>query len=85
MDGEISDLRCQHSVYLTDARIQAIIDFSFIRGGELIYCEAKGFPTDVWRLKKKLWKQYGPGPLEIWVGTAKNFRLDETIIPRSGD
>lgn len=27
-------------------------------------------------------KFYGPGPLEIWMGTHKNSQLDEIIIPK---
>jgi hypothetical protein len=43
------------------------------------YHEFKGFETDTYKLKKKLWKQYGPCPLVIWKGTGKNLKIVETI------
>jgi hypothetical protein len=78
---EISDLRCQETVYLTKARIISKPDFSFIENGSKRFAESKGFETPEWRIKRRLWEHYGPGPLEIYKGSAKSFRLHETIIP----
>jgi predicted nuclease of restriction endonuclease-like RecB superfamily len=78
---EISDLRCQESVYLTKARILFKPDFSFIENGIKIFAEAKGFCTAEYNIKRRLWKFYGEGPLEVYKGTANNFVLSETIIP----
>ena len=80
--GNISELKCQVSVYLTEARILFKPDFSFIRDGELIFLEVKGFETPVWRIKRRLWEHYGEGPLEIYKGSARNFFLHETIKPK---
>lgn len=81
--GALRDLKCQPHVFLTEARIEMIPDFSAIdtRTGELVYFEAKGFETDVWRIKRKLWKYYGPGKLEVYKGSASRLVLHETIIP----
>jgi hypothetical protein len=43
--------------------------------------EFKGFETPVYKLKKKLWQQFGPCPLVIWKGTGKNLKIVETITP----
>ena len=81
--GEIRNLKCQVYVYLSNARIACIPDFQFeyVASGEVAYAEAKGFETDIWRLKKRLWKAYGPGPLEIWKGSHRKPKLIETVYP----
>jgi len=81
--GEIEDIRCQHTVYLTDARIAYIVDFSALISGsnDRIYIEAKGYETAVWRIKRRLWINYGVGHLEIWKGSYTKPFLSETIIP----
>lgn len=83
--GEIRDLAHQPgTVFLSEARIQYRPDFRFTNctTGEVEYAESKGFPNDKWPIKKKLWKAYGPGKLEIWMGTASNIKLVETISPK---
>lgn len=82
--GEVKDLRCQDHVFLTEARIEYIPDFRVFDNklSQLVWHEAKGFETDVFRLKKKLWKFYGPGRLIIYKGSAKSYRVAEVIIPR---
>lgn len=82
--GEIKIMQHEDHVYLTLARIGYIPDFrcQYLGTGETFWVEAKGFPNDRWPMKKKLWKFYGPGPLEIWRGSAARPFLDETIIPK---
>ena len=83
--GEIEDLKCQVHVLLTRAEIKSIIDFSWknTKTGEIEYGEAKGFETEVWLLKKKLWKYYGPGKLTIFKGRVNKFiSIAEVIIPK---
>lgn len=82
---EVKDLACQPHVFLTDARIEMIPDFRVfdLRREELVYHEAKGFETDVWRIKRKLWTHYGPGPLRVWKGRATALRMVEEIIPKA--
>lgn len=79
--GEIKDLKCQVSVYLTDAKILYKPDFycfDFKRNCE-IWIESKGFDTAVWAIKKRLWKFYGPGILQIYRGNKKGVFLQEEI------
>jgi hypothetical protein len=81
--GEIRNLRCQVHIYLSEARIGYIPDFGFefVATSEPGFAEAKGFESDIWKLKKRLWKAYGPGPLEIWKGSHKKPKLIETVYP----
>jgi len=81
---EIGVLECQVSVYLTEAKILYKPDFrAFDNGlGVWVWFEAKGFETDVWRIKKRLWKCYGPGRLEIYKGSYKSgAKLVEVLSP----
>lgn len=81
--GEFREILVEQSVYLTEARIQYVVDFSCeTPGGQLIYVEAKGFETQTWRTKLKLWESYGPAPLEIWKGTAYRPMLWKTVKPK---
>lgn len=82
--GEIKDIQCQDHVYLTEARICYIPDFKFVdlQTNNFAWAEAKGFETDTWRIKKKLWQFYGPGKLEIYKGSAKKVTLKEVVIPK---
>lgn len=81
--GEIKDIKCQETIYLTDARIIYKPDFSFfyILGGKKRYAESKGFETPEWRIKRRLWMHYGPEKMEIWMGSHTNIFLKETIGP----
>lgn len=81
--GEIRDLETQCHVYLSRARICYIADFKCVdsRTEATLYVEAKGFANDRWPTIKKLWKSYGPGPLEIWKGSYTRPSLDEVIKP----
>jgi predicted nuclease of restriction endonuclease-like RecB superfamily len=63
----ILDLKCQVQVYLTESKILMKPDFSFLRAGVRVYAECKGFETAVYRIKRRLWRHYGPGSLEVYV------------------
>lgn len=82
--GEVKDIRCQDHVFLTEARIEMIPDFRVFDNklAQLVWHEAKGYVTDVFRIKRKLWTVYGPGRLVIYKGGAKSYRIAEVIIPR---
>lgn len=82
--GEIKVLQIQDHVYLTRAEIHYIPDFKCVdlRSGETFFVEAKGYANERWPMKKRLWKFYGPGPLEIWMGTHQRPILKETLIPK---
>ena len=79
--GEISDIKCQDSVYLTKARILFKPDFSYLEGDARVYAEAKGFETVVYAIKRRLWAKYGPGPLHVYKGSYKQITLFESIFP----
>lgn len=82
--GLIYDLKCQDTVYLTYARIIYKPDFSYTDAETLKkeYAEFKGFETPEWRIKLRLWKEYGPGKLKIFKGSYKKIYLEETIAPK---
>ena len=80
--GEIHNIKTQVAVYLTDARILYRPDFTYELEGVTIYAEAKGFETAVWRIKRRLWKCYGPGILEIYKQRGKGTHLAETLTPK---
>lgn len=81
--GEIKGIKTQQSVYLSDAKIQYIADFSATSciSGEVFYYESKGMSTPVWAIKKRLWRYYGPGPLYIFTGSYLKPIMSETIYP----
>jgi hypothetical protein len=81
--GELSDIQVKDTVYLTDARISYKADFAATdtKTGQRIWFEAKGLIGERWRVIRKLWSVYGPGHLEVWVGTHQKPRLDKVIIP----
>ena len=68
--GEIKILSLQPRVHLTEAKILYVPDFKCLdlRTNEIFFVEAKGFETRDWKIKKRLWTKYGPGPLHIWNG-----------------
>lgn len=82
--GAIRDLAHQPgTVLLSEARIQYRPDFRFTNceTEETEYAESKGFETDAWRIKRRLWLAYGPGKLHIYKGSKAKLWLQETLIP----
>lgn len=81
-DGEIKDIRIQHTYEIVKG-LRWKVDFSFedCATGQRIYCEAKGFPTDVYKLKLRMYKIHGKHRLEIWKGSYKKPVLVEIIEP----
>jgi hypothetical protein len=78
--NEIDILDCQPKVYLSDAHILYKPDFLAreFKTGKWFYIEAKGVETSVWKIKKSLWKYYGPGDLHIYK-RAKNRKQVERV------
>lgn len=88
LSGEVQNIQCQDHVYLTQARIQYRPDFKFAElfKGEWrhAWAEMKGYETDVWRIKRKLWLAgYGPGTLYVYKPSSRGPRLYETLVPRA--
>lgn len=72
--GEIRDIKRQQQVVLqggsNETRITWRLDFSAVdcKTDKVFYVEAKGFETNDFRIKLKLWKMLKPATLEIWKG-----------------
>lgn len=83
-DPDIEITHCQIQIYLTDAKILYKPDFRirYKKTDEEAYVEAKGFQTASWRIKRRLWKFYGPAPLLIYMGKGSGLFLAETIVPK---
>lgn len=83
--GEIEDIKCQQTIVLQDGardvRISWRVDFSFhhkARGvTELV--EAKGFPTEIYKMKLKLFRKNPLYALEIYGGKYDRLALIERI------
>jgi len=86
--GNISNIRCQTQVALLDGpqNMRVIYRPDFVVFDHKLQCdvwiEIKGFETDVWKIKLKLWRHFGPGRLRIYkVGWGK-LVFDEEVIPK---
>lgn len=78
--GEIRNLKCQVQVHLTLASILYKPDFAYeTKSGVTEYVEAKGFETETWRIKRRLWMHYGLGPLHVYTKQRGEIILKETI------
>lgn len=78
--GEIKILKLQDRVHLT-AGIHLKVDFKIfdVKLDQEVWEEFKGFETKEWRLKKKLWKEHGPGLLRVYYTN----RRTEEIWPKA--
>lgn len=83
--GEIQNIKCQDHVYLTEARIIMIPDFKVfdLTLEQNIWIEAKGYESDIWRIKRRLWKVYGPGRLRVYKAKGKALFMSEELYPRA--
>lgn len=93
--GGISCLSYQVEVSLSEAKIIYKPDFKFVRpflhpktshctipeGQFFSYAECKGFETPEWRIKRRLWIAYGPGPLEVYNVINGHVVLKEVLLP----
>ena len=81
--GEISELAFQVTVPLI-CGITWCVDFHYVDHelGQEVYEEFKGFETEAYRLKRKLWSGCGPARLRVTKSTpdGRTF-LDREIIP----
>lgn len=82
--GKENVLRQQPIVLQGGKRVTRItwkVDFKVLTGESFYYVEAKGFPTDVYKLKLKLYRGLDPrpAPLEIWGGSSKRLVLMERL------
>lgn len=86
--GEIKDIERQQTVVLIDGppdvRIAWKLDFKFteVSDGSTAYAEAKGFATEDYKLKLKLWRFNPPGRLYIYKGDYDSPFVAEIIEPK---
>lgn len=80
--GLVEHLAHEDTLYLSAARYRYVADFKLKNAhtGEIFWREAKGQADGRWPTTKKMWKFYGFGRLEIWMGEWRNPRLAKTII-----
>jgi hypothetical protein len=80
--GEISDIRQQRGVHL-GCGINWNVDFSFCDNklNRITWAEAKGIKGERYKICLKLWRDHGPGILEIWEGDYHNPFRSEIVIP----
>lgn len=50
-----------------------------IKRNTIIFIEFKGFYTEVYRIKKNLWREFGPAPLQEWTKKGNRIFLYEEI------
>lgn len=89
--GEIKEIQLQDHLLICGplghecdhkCRIQYVADFKCTKpDGSTFHVESKGFKTEGWMIKKRLYRHYGPDPLEIFEGDHRRPRLTETIVP----
>ena len=86
--GLIRNLQFQQTVYFTAANIGYRPDFQYEEvdkvGGKwrTVFEESKGMETDVWMLKRKLWRFYGTGFLRITKRVGGRIMVTEEITPK---
>lgn len=83
--GDLEHLAHEETVYLSRARYRYVADFKCRDKAGVLFIEAKGFADKRWPTTKKLWKAYGPGRLEIWIGNHRRPVLEKTIVPDPGE
>jgi len=79
-DLELVEL--QPKVYLTDAKILMKPDFLIKENGVISYHEVKGFETAVYKIKRRLWKKYGPADLKVIKRERSGFVCKEIVYGR---
>lgn len=81
--GDIRIVSQQETIKLTKANISYRTDFKIYdkKLSKEVWVEFKGFETAVWKIKKRLWKHYGPGILRVYKGNEKTIALVEEVIP----
>lgn len=82
--GEISEIKCQVTINITKyIRWRPDFECKDIEGN-VFYVEAKGYPTEVWDLKKKAYKEFGKHILYVFIRYGKDqVTIKETIFPEN--
>ena len=90
--GEIQNIRCQVKFELLPPSkgVRAIdyyVDFVYwdVLEKRDAALEIKGFETDKWKIKLKLYRLFGPMPLKIYKVNWNQLALDEEVTPKRLD
>lgn len=59
--------------------IDYVPDFAVSDGNDWRWIDVKGMETPAFRIKKKLWAEYGPGLLVLVKKSGKHFKIVEEI------
>lgn len=81
--GAIESVKEQPAYLLTKSKIKYIADFLVTEStGYQRVIDVKGAETDVFKLKKRLWRDYGPPgmPLELVRKTKDGWTVSETVM-----
>jgi hypothetical protein len=83
---EVIVLALQEKIYLSDSKILYKPDFTVydLKKNETFWIDYKGVSTASFQLKKRLWKSYGPGRLQIVEGPGLKYRVREEVISSGG-
>lgn len=85
-EGVITELTFQPKVLLTRAGIVYHPDFRYREDGKVIWEEVKGWESEAYQLKEKLWRVYGPGELRVTKkATRGKFITTKTIHPNDNE
>jgi len=72
-------IELQPKIKLSKANIGYIPDFKFIEEGRVVFVDYKGFATDVFKIKLRLWKAYCKEELRIVKKVKGGFKITEII------
>jgi hypothetical protein len=64
--------------------IDYVPDFALRKGTTWRWADVKGVETAAFRLKVKLWREYGPGELLIVKKRGKGFKVTERVQSKRG-
>ena len=75
--GGIQSIVCQPPIRL--GPIDYVPDFAVKIDDDWRWIDVKGMETPAFRIKKKLWAEYGPGLLVLVKKSGKHFKIVEEI------
>lgn len=88
LSRRLNILELQPTVFLTDARLVMRLDFLIYDERGKVWIDVKGFETPVFKIKKRLWKHYGPGRLELVKKSRKingGFNIIDEVIAKNNE
>lgn len=62
--------------------VDYVPDFALRKADRWTWADVKGMETAAFRLKVKLWREYGPGELVIVKKSGKGFKVTERVVSK---